>query len=194
MKQEWKCSKVFVETKKAWLSKPRYISSCGGTRSGKTFSNLQLLILVANTRKVTISVVSETMPHLKRGAIRDFQNIMGTEFDETRWNKTDAIYTFPNGSIIEYFSADSPAKVHGPARDILFLNEAQNISYDIARQLFVRTSERILIDYNPTHTFWVNERIEPSEDCICIHSFHSVSKSLINIWRYQGKVLPLSAD
>ena len=170
MKQEWKCSKVFVETKKAWLSKPRYISSCGGTRSGKTFSNLQLLILVANTRKVTISVVSETMPHLKRGAIRDFQNIMGTEFDEARWNKTDAIYTFPNGSIIEYFSADSPAKVHGPARDILFLNEAQNISYDIARQLFVRTSERILIDYNPTHTFWVNERIEPSEDCVCIHS------------------------
>ena len=75
MKQEWKC-KVFVQTKKAWLSKPRYISSCGGTRSGKTFSNLQLLILVANTRKVTISVVSETMPHLKRGAIRDFQNIM----------------------------------------------------------------------------------------------------------------------
>jgi phage terminase large subunit len=170
MKQEWKCSKVFVQTKKAWLSKPRYISSCGGTRSGKTFSNLQLLILVANTRKVTISVVSETMPHLKRGAIRDFQNIMGTEFDETRWNKTDAIYTFPNGSIIEYFSADSPAKVHGPARDILFLNEAQNISYDIARHLFVRTSERILIDYNPTHTFWVNERIEPSEDCVCIHS------------------------
>lgn len=170
MKQEWKCSKVFVQTKKAWLSKPRYISSCGGTRSGKTFSNLQLLILVANTRKVTTSVVSETMPHLKRGAIRDFQNIMGTEFDETRWNKTDAIYTFPNGSIIEYFSADSPAKVHGPARDILFLNEAQNISYDIARHLFVRTSERILIDYNPTHTFWVNERIEPSEDCVCIHS------------------------
>ena len=157
MKQEWKCSKVFVETKKAWLSKPRYISSCGGTRSGKTFSNLQLLILVANTRKVTISVVSETMPHLKRGAIRDFQNIMGTEFNEAQWNKTDAIYSFPhNGSIIEFFSADSSAKVHGPARDILFLNEAQNIPFDIARQLFVRTSERILIDYNPTHTFWVN--------------------------------------
>ena len=62
------------------------------------------------------------------------------------------------------------AKVHGPARDILFLNEAQNIPFDIARQLFVRTSERILIDYNPTHTFWVNERIEPREDCVSIHS------------------------
>lgn len=161
---------VFERTLDAWLTNPRYISSCGGTRSGKTFSNLQLLYIYAAKHKVTISVVSETFPHLKRGAIRDFTNILGTAWDDTKWSKTDSIYTLSNGSIIEFFSADSPAKVHGPARDILFLNEAQNIPYDIARQLFVRTRERIILDYNPTHSFWLNEKIEPLENCKCIHS------------------------
>lgn len=168
--QTWRVSRVFAQLGEAWLKRTRYISLCGGTRSGKTFSVLQLLFLLANTRRLIISVVSETMPHLKRGAIRDFKELLGTEFDESAWNKTDCVYTFPNGSIIEFFSADSPAKVHGPARDILFLNESQNISYDVARQLFVRTRETILLDYNPTHSFWLNEKIEPREDCITLHS------------------------
>ena len=163
-------SPVFNKTFEAFCKRPRYISSCGGTRSGKTFSNLQLLIALAESKSCIISVVSETFPHLKRGAIRDFTNIMGDQFEESRWSKTDSIYKFPNGSILEFFSADSPAKVHGPARDYLFLNEAQNISYDIARQLFVRTRQRVIIDYNPTHTFWVNERIESQDNCIQIHS------------------------
>ena len=163
-------SPVFYKTMEAFCKRPRYISSCGGTRSGKTFSNLQVLIALAESKSCIISVVSETFPHLKRGAIRDFINIMGDQFEEARWSKTDSIYKFPNGSILEFFSADSPAKVHGPARDYLFLNEAQNISYDIARQLFVRTRQRVIIDYNPTHTFWVNERIESQENCILIHS------------------------
>lgn len=169
---ESKTSKVFLQTAKAWRESPRFVSSCGGTRSGKTFSNLQLLIyLASNDHKPTItSVVSETIPHLKRGAIRDFQAIWGDSWDDTRWNKTDCIYTFPNGSIIEFFSADSPAKVHGPARDRLFVNEAQNVPYEIARQLFVRTKDKIVIDYNPTHSFWANEKVEIQDNCVTIHS------------------------
>lgn len=168
--QEWRVSKVFADLARAWLNVKRYISLCGGTRSGKTFSVLQLLFILASQKRLIISVVSETMPHLKRGAIRDFKTLLGSQFNESAWNKTECVYTFPNGSIIEFFSADAPSKVHGPARDILFLNESQNISYDVARQLFVRTRKAIIMDYNPTHSFWLNEKIEPREDCITLHS------------------------
>lgn len=169
---ESRTSRVFNKTASAWAKTSRFVSSCGGTRSGKTFSNLQLLIYLAYSDKIpTISsVVSETLPHLKRGAIRDFKDIWGDAWDDSRWSKSDLIYTFPNGSIIEFFSADSPAKVHGPARDRLFINEAQNVPYETARQLFTRTRDKILIDYNPTHTFWAMERIEPRDNCITIHS------------------------
>lgn len=165
-------SKVFVNTFRAWRKTERYVSSCGGTRSGKTFANLQLLLYLASqdeTPTIT-SVVSETIPHLKRGAIRDFQTILGDAFDEGAWNKSDLIYTLPSGSIIEFFSADQPGKVHGPARDRLFLNEVQNISLDIARQLFVRTRGKVLMDYNPTSSFWANEVIESRPNCVCVHS------------------------
>ena len=111
--------------------RPRYIDSRGGARSGKTVSALQLLILLAlNDRTPTItSVVSESLPHLKRGAIRDFQSVMREErlWDEKAWNKSDFIYTFSTGSIIEFFGADVPGKLQGPARDRLFINEANPI-------------------------------------------------------------------
>ena len=150
----------------------RFVSSCGGTRSGKTFAALQLIYKLAlSDRSPTItSVVSETFPHLKRGAIRDFQSVLGDLWDESCWSKGDSVYSFSNGSIIEFFSADAPAKVHGPARDRLFLNEVQSIPWETARQLFVRTRGLVLLDYNPTHSFWVNEQIETRQECVTIHS------------------------
>ena len=156
----------------------RFVSSCGGTRSGKTFAALYCLYVKAckdQTPTIT-SVVSETFPHLRRGAIRDFQAILGDLWQDDWWSKTDCTYTLPNGSVIEFFSADSPAKVHGPARDRLFLNEAQNIPYDVARQLFVRTRSLVLLDYNPTHSFWVNEIIEARPNCITVHSTYEDNK------------------
>lgn len=171
---------VFDKTISAWTAtpRPRYISSCGGTRSGKTFSILQLLYLQAvkeegrgDPPRVT-SVVSESMPHLKRGAIRDFKTILQQEgtWNESRWSETDKAYRFNNGSIIEFFSVDNAGKVFGSARDRLFVNEAQHIDYETFRQLAVRTRERIAIDYNPTHEFWVNTEIEPRRNCVRIHS------------------------
>lgn len=149
----------------------RYIDNEGGTRSGKTFATLQVLGEIAKgTDRLIISTVSETMPHLKRGAIRDYKEIMADEWADAAWNKTESIYTFPSGSILEFFSADNPGKVHGPARDILFVNEANHIDWDTVRQLLVRTRLFAIFDYNPTHTFWVHENIQPRDNCISIHS------------------------
>lgn len=163
---------VYQKTLEAIIKTDRFVSSCGGTRSGKTFACLQALyeLAIQDKRPTLTSIVSETFPHLKRGAIRDFSGAIGQDYDERRWNKSDSTYILPNGSIIEFFSADAPSKVHGPARDRLFLNEVQNIPYEIARQLFVRTRGLILMDYNPTTSFWANEIVESREDCVTIHS------------------------
>lgn len=120
------------------------------------------------------------MPHLQRGAIRDFKTIMESEglWDGEAWNETRHTYTFPNGSFLEFFSVDNAGKVHGSARDRLFINEAQNIPYEIARQLFVRTRGRIVLDYNPTASFWVNEKIESRENCVTIHSTYKDNEFL----------------
>src|SRR5260370_27702116 len=100
----------------------------GGTSASKTISILLLLINAAQSDETpTItSIISESFPHLKRGAIRDFLAIMEEHlyFKPDRWNKTDYVYTFETGSRIEFFSADQPGKVRGPRRDRLFINEA----------------------------------------------------------------------
>lgn len=175
-------STTFAKLVDAWSRNPRYIDSEGGTRSGKTYSLLQLFVLVVQSDKTATinSVVAETVPHLKRGAIRDFKRIMMDEgiWQEDQWREADKYYSFPNGAIIEFFSADAPGKVHGPARDRLFINEAQNISYEIARQLFVRTRGTIAIDYNPTHRFWAHDKLKDRDNCISIHSTYKDNQFL----------------
>jgi phage terminase large subunit len=134
----------------------------GGSSAGKTIATLLILIDLAQREggKV-ISVVSETLPHLKKGAIRDFLAIMEAHgyYDDDRWNRTDYIYTFETGSKIEFFGADSPDKVRGPRRDHLFINEANNISYETFTQLSIRTNGTIWVDYNPVVEFWVHDEI-----------------------------------
>lgn len=163
---------VYYRTVDAVGRTSRFVSSGGGTRSGKTYSNLQIiyqLALMDKTPTIT-SVVSETFPHLKRGAIRDFRDALGDVWEEACWSKGSSIYELHNGSVIEFFSADAPAKVHGPARDRLFLNEAQNIPYETARQLFVRTKGLIIIDYNPVRSFWADQMVEPRPNCVSVRS------------------------
>lgn len=129
----------------------------GGTSAGKTISILQILIHYAQTHNSElISVVSESFPHLRRGAMRDFLNIMHTHhyFKDERWSKTDYTYTFETGSKIEFFSADQPGKVRGPRREVLYINEANNIPFEAYDQLAIRTRKVIWMDYNPTNEFW----------------------------------------
>lgn len=133
----------------------------GGTAAGKTIGILMYLAVKALTDKqpTLASVVSESFPHLKRGAIRDFLNILEAQeaYEETRWNKTDYVYTFPTGSKVEFFSVDQPGKVRGPRRQRLFGNECNNWSFEIFEQLEVRTSEFVFLDYNPVSEFWIED-------------------------------------
>ena len=112
------------------------------------------------------SIVSESFPNLKKGAIRDFLSIMGDHnyFVDKLWNRTDSIYTFETGSKIEFFSVDQPGKVRGPRRDRIFINEANNIPYETYDQLEVRTKEFIFLDWNPTHEFWFYQEVLGKRD------------------------------
>lgn len=140
----------------------------GGSSASKTISILLWLIdrVQSNETKEVISIVSESMPHLKRGAIRDFLNIMQEHnyFQANRWNKTDFIYDFGKGGIIEFFSADQPGKVRGPRRDILFINEANNINYETYTQLDIRTRKIVWLDWNPVSEFWWYDEVLLKQD------------------------------
>ncbi len=145
----------------------------GGSSAGKTFGILPIEINHAATRpNLEISVVSESIPHLKRGAIRDFKKIMSEtgRWNEARWNATDFRYTFANGSFIEFFSADSPDKMRGPRRDRLYMNEANNMPFETYLQLGSRTRESIFLDWNPTAEFWFHSDLmaDPDTDFIIL--------------------------
>lgn len=138
--------------------KIRGVASKGGTRSGKTWATLQMFhILCTNAEKpLIISCVAATLPMVKRGMQRDFKTMLVTEgvWDENAFNKSEGTYTYPNGCMIEFFGVDNASKVHGSARDILFVNEAQGIPREIFRQLDIRTRKKVVIDFNPVRKFW----------------------------------------
>lgn len=140
----------------------------GGTSASKTISILQIQIDKAQSDKMPTltSVVSESVPHLKRGAMRDFLNIMQSHnyYDDSRWNKTDFIYTFETGSRMEFFSTDMASKVRGPRRDRLFMNEANNQTHEAFDQLEVRTKDEIWLDWNPTNEFWFYTDVKQRDD------------------------------
>ena len=139
----------------------------GGTSSSKTFSIIPLLINHAvRNPKSEISIVSESIPHLKRGAIKDFIKIMEwtNNYFPQSFNLSNSKYTFINGSYIEFFSVDQPDKLRGARRDILFINEANNISLESYQQLSGRTNKFIYLDYNPTSTFWVHKELIGTPD------------------------------
>lgn len=159
---------ITTATEKVLKLSKRIRALQGGTSAGKTIAVLQVLIDLAqrDTTPTVTSVVSESLPHLKKGALRDFLNIMEGHgyFEENNWNRTDSIYRFPNGSIIEFFGADQSAKVKGPRRDRLFCNEANNLPYDVFDQLLVRTKDFVFLDWNPTNEFWFYTDIEGVRD------------------------------
>lgn len=139
----------------------------GGTSAGKTFGILPLLINKASKKPLLeTSVVAESIPHLKRGAMKDFKKIMvqtNRWFDE-RWNATDFKYTFANGSIIEFFSADNDAKLRGARRDGLYMNECNNMTFHAYTELASRTKEFVYLDWNPTSEFWFHKELMNDSD------------------------------
>jgi phage terminase large subunit len=154
--------------------KYRIIANKGGTRSTKTWSLLQLMLIIATSQKVLISIVSESMPHLRKGAMRDMERILDNaklvEDKHYQRNRTENTLTFPNGGMVEFFSVDSYTKVHGAQRDYLYINECNNIEWEIYRQLAIRTSKVVFLDWNPRSAFWWDERLEGRGDSILIKS------------------------
>lgn len=155
-------------TQKVSNLKKRIRAVQGGTSASKTVSILLYLIHLAQSdeKETLTSIVSESFPHLKRGAMRDFLMIMKEHnyYQDSRWNKTDYVYTFETGSKIEFFSADQPQKVRGPRRDRLFINEANNVPYETFDQLEVRTKEFIYLDWNPTNEYWYYDQVANRTD------------------------------
>jgi len=159
---------ITTAVKKIQDLKKRIRAIQGGTAAGKTIGILEVLIDLAQrdeSPKIT-SIVSESFPHLKRGAIRDFLFILESlnRFEEKRWNRTDSTYTFETGSKIEFFSVDEVGKVRGPRRDRLFINEANNVSFETFEQLEIRTNEIIFLDWNPVQEFWFYSEVKHRED------------------------------
>lgn len=159
-----------TSTKKLAKLNKRIRAVCGGTSAGKTISIMQILISKAidDKRPTLTSVVSESFPHLKKGAMRDFKNIMQEHnyWDDKSWNATDSIYTFQSGSKIEFFSADQPSKVRGPRRERLYINECNNVDYEAFDQLEVRTNLEVWLDWNPTYEFWFYTNVLNNRDDI----------------------------
>jgi len=139
----------------------------GGTSAGKTYGILPILIdRAAKTPGTEISVVAESIPHLRRGALRDFVKIMKSinRFVDDRFNKSLLKYEFANGSFIEFFSADDSSKLRGGRRSILYINECNSVSFESYNELSIRTKNEVFLDYNPTAEFWVQTEIEDQED------------------------------
>lgn len=141
----------------------------GGTWAGKTYGIIPAGVInyaTLNKNKV-VTIVAETIPALKGGAIKDFKNIMRDtgRWVESRWNASDLHYTFGTGTKTEFKSFDSVGKAQAAGkRDVLFINEAPYIAYDIADALIGRTTEDIWIDFNPTNEFWAHTEIMPNRD------------------------------
>jgi len=139
----------------------------GGTSASKTVSILALLInyAVKNSGK-EISVVSESIPHLRRGALKDFLAILKglNRYNDSQFNKSTLKYNFSNGSYIEFFSTDQPDKLRGARRTDLYINECNNVPFDAYTQLAVRTSGTIWLDYNPSNLFWVDKELIGKQD------------------------------
>jgi phage terminase large subunit len=139
----------------------------GGTSAGKTFGILPILIHKAASQSgLEISIVAESIPHLRRGCLRDFLKIMRwiNRYHDERYNKSHLKYTFANGSFIEFFSADDSSKLRGARRDILYINECNNVTFEAYNELSIRTKREIFLDFNPANEFWVHRELKDDDD------------------------------
>ena len=150
----------------------RFVINEGGSRSSKTYSLCQLVIIycLQNNNKV-VSVIRKTFPALRATVLRDFIEILKelNIYSVEDHNKSEHIYTFPNGSIVEFFSVDDEQKIRGRKRDIAWCNEANELYFDDFTQLNMRTESKLIFDYNPSEsTSWLYEL--PQEESILIKS------------------------
>lgn len=167
-------STVIFEKNYEALNDPslRFVINEGGSRSSKTYSLCQLVIIycLQNNNKV-VSIIRKTFPALRATVLRDFIEILKelNIYSVEDHNKSEHIYTFPNGSIVEFFSVDDEQKIRGRKRDIAWCNEANELYFDDFTQLNMRTESKLIFDYNPSEsTSWLYEL--PTEESTLIKS------------------------
>jgi phage terminase large subunit len=167
-------STVIFEKNYEALNDPaiRFVINEGGSRSSKTYSLCQLVIIycLQNNNKV-VSIIRKTFPALRATVLRDFIEILKelNIYSVEDHNKSEHIYTFPNGSIVEFFSVDDEQKIRGRKRDIAWCNEANELYFDDFTQLNMRTENKLIFDYNPSEsTSWLYEL--PQEESVLIKS------------------------
>ena len=149
-------------------SDKKIIINQGGTRSGKTYNILLFIIFyycLRNTKKI-ITICRKTFPALRATVLRDFIGIL-RQYDlykEENHNKSSSEYSL-FGNLIEFISLDQPVKVRGRKRNLLFINEANELFYEDWQQLLFRTSEKIILDYNPSEEYhWIYDKVKTRDD------------------------------
>ena len=167
-----KATAIFEKNYEAILGDKRFIINEGGSRSSKTYSLCQLMIIycLQNNNKV-VSVIRKTFPALRATVLRDFIEILRDIglYNEESHNKSEQIYTFANGSMVEFFSVDNEQKIRGRKRDIAWCNEANELYFDDFTQLNMRTEDKLIFDYNPSDSAsWLYEL--PADESIKIKS------------------------
>ena len=156
-----KTSKTFTDI----LHGPRIVVLQGGTRSSKSYSAVQYLIVQALEKSNTmISIVRKSFPSLRISALRDFKEIMNTWgiWDEDSWKASENTYFLDNGSMIEFLSVQDSERRKGTKRDILFIDEANELDYEDYFQLFIRTTDKTILAYNPSfppQTHWITQQV-----------------------------------
>jgi phage terminase large subunit len=160
-------------TNKVLALKKRIKIVQGGTSASKTYSILAVLIDKALRKDgLEISIVAESIPHLRRGALKDFVKILKwtNRFYDQQLNKSLLTYHFKNGSVVEFFSADDASKLRGARRDILYINECNNVTFESYNELSIRTKQEVYLDFNPANEFWVHKELkdEPDTDFIIL--------------------------
>lgn len=165
-------TRVTIRTLSALRKGVKFIIHQGGTSSGKTYGNIYSILsyLLYDRRgayedgeKLLCSIVAEDMPQIKRGVLRDFKDILSKTglSDIIPYNKSDKFATLPSGTVIEFLAIDEEDKAKAGKRDLLFVNEANNLKYQIFWQLKIRTRESIIIDFNPSGEFWLHDKELP---------------------------------
>ena len=157
---EMRTTKVFKAILKAWVDGKKGILLEGGTYSSKTFSALQALVVISQeaSNKLDINILSESVPHLKGGCIRDFFTILDESPENNpHYNLSDKVYRHPQWEgVITFLSADN-RKAWGMRREVLFINEGDALSWEVAKELISRTNVFTIIDWNPRSEFWAHE-------------------------------------
>ncbi len=160
-----KVNKVYTHLKR---SKKKIVVEQGGTRSGKTYNILLWIIFhyCAKYTGQTITIARKTFPAVRSSVMRDFFDILKQHelYNEDLHNKSNSEYVL-NGNLVEFVSLDQPQKIRGRKRDLAFLNEANELTFEDWQQIVFRTNGRIILDYNPSDSFhWIYDRVIPRED------------------------------